>query len=358
MTMHILYVVLIHIFFHGASGKIYSLEDSKPYLMNEGKTIGFHEGGAAFLIASSDGFRIGYRGMRVVQEGDVRETVLHEGWNFWHCNVSAFSLCESVLGHVFPLSDVIRVGNDTESFACKDSSGKSITAEKKVYDFSACDVIAESYDIVYVNSHLGVYVRKCGLPLGIYWVLIVICIYLVRHMSISVLEKVQESGSTSKHSTDSHYVTLAVVTACIICLCVVDSAVFIFEHDYVFWVLSMAYAWAYLVFHICFTFYFECFEGTLHGQPRIFNLAMVCIQLIITRLYGGAETPYTAVCVGVLGMRLWDKMLSTKFYNSITGLIDSLYISVLITWGYTDDYEFLFILFFLAKFARDKVMLR
>ena len=323
-----------------------SVDLNYPELSSTSQYLKFHHGGPAFILASNNLIRFNYRGIQYLPQGEL---VLDQGkgWSKYSCNASAYSLCITNYGHLFP-SKTPLVGTPTPlGLSCSHSNGKSIV-NQPVYDISSCDILDESVEIVYTPN--TIFIRHSYMPTALYLFYIVCCIYLVRSLSLNVISKLDHTVEVVQYPT-----VLVVLTIWIIALIDGDSY-YATRNDVAFYWCTIVYVLLYLVFH-GYHVYCHYYYNTKR-IPRVFNMSAATMQLVVMRLYGITETPYAGVIIAIIATRIWEKELNKKRTHIFTGLIDCIYISLLMHMGFSYSSSYLFPLIVGAKLLAEKLHYR
>jgi hypothetical protein len=319
---------------------MYALDDSVPVLTSNRDILTFIDGGTAFLLMSNNMIRINYRGIRVSTNALLRNDMQEKGWTRIPCNISSQAMCKSDWGYVFPVhTPEFGPVLVSHGFQCKDSSSK-VFVNYSVYDISACDIIQENLELVYVQGYI--FVQHTNLSLWKYWVMIICSILVVRAVSLNVISKLHASTNTHQYTTN-----IVILVTYIIIISEGDRY-YITENDLFFFWTNIFYISGYLIFHAYHSIY-KLFYDEKYQEPRIFNLAAAMLQSVVMRFYGSTETPYSMVIIGVLCTRIWEKEAQQKIMYTCTGMVDTLYVSLLIYMGYTYDPMYLFPLVLFTK---------
>lgn len=343
--------------FGRACADVLALDDARPWLVSDGTAVDWASGGGAFLLASNPVVRVNYRGIITEAPGAVLRDLASLGWARANCNLSAHGLCASEFGTTFPIQ---RTGPrscedtpgqlppDWAALRCRNADGRVLTHEP-VYDLSACDVLDEGADVLYSAGVL--YYRRSDLAAWAYWTLIVGAILLVRGLS----QNVRAHREARRDGTQS-----LPLGASVVCLLVVShegSDMYATEADHVFYVATMLYCMCYLGYHAYFLMYARALslqdpqptvqapqptpDATRRVQPPIFNLAAGVLQLIVSRLYTGAESPYNPIILLILCTRAITKLLQPSAAHAATGLLDATYIALACELGFLPDPAYL-----------------
>lgn len=312
---------------------LYPIQDNVPILTSNNIPLTFTDGGPAFLLASNNMIRFNYRTIRVTTQALLRNDMIPIGWSKYSCNISKYGLCQTPLGVLFPIQTPL-FGPDITGhhLRCKDSSSKALV-NYSVYDISACDVIQNELEVVYVPGYA--YIKHTTLVWWKYWIMVLASILVVRAVSLNIISKLQ-------HTKDAYqYTTILVISLVWILIITEGDSVYITENDLFFFWMNIIYIMGYLAFHAYHSWY-KLFVNPKYVEPRVFNLAAALLQAVLMRLYGSTETPYTMVIVGVICTRIWEKESQQRVMHIITGMIDTLYMSLLLYMGYTYDIALLF----------------
>lgn len=335
-------LLLVLVYLGCCKGTIYYLDDEIPFLYSNSKKLVFSEGGPAFLISKESVVRINYRGIYSSDKAYLVGTLLDNGWVRYECNISAFSLCHSTFGDVFTAIDP-KVGSEFKK--CKNSKGKVYTSTP-IYDISACDILEENLDVFYHDEYI--YMKHDDLSWWVYWILVLASIILVRAVSLNIIYKLQNDTKSNQ------YVTVSLNMVILLIILLQGDSYYITENALFFYWVNIFYITGYLVFHVYHAVY-KYFSHSSYFEPRIFNMASASFQGIVLRLYGSAETPYTLLIITLILTRMWEKMTQQSFMHNCTGLIDSIYVSLLLYTGYEGNIMYVFPLVMISKLIADKV---
>ena len=326
---------------------LHSLQDARPLLASgDAAILEWWAGGGAFTLASAGAVRINFRGIHV-HPPSMRLRALGGAWTGVPCNVSASALCCSDVGCVLPWAaprlpearDAVEAGWD--KLWCSDAKGK-VLVSLGVYDISACDIIDEGLDLLYTQGEL--YHRYTAMPLWRYWACVGLAIVLVRALSYNVQGL---WNSNSADVTRPQWPALASALARLALLLPFDGdSVYVTCADQTFFWGSVAYVGYYLVAH-----------GHSSGPRPVYNVIVAALQLLATRIYASAETPYNLVLLGMLACRVWTKVLTPRLHGG--GLVvDSLYLSLCVELAYSGTREAMVgvigVAFVAARLLRDE----
>ena len=82
-------------------------------------------------------------------------------------------------------------------------------------------------------------------------------------------------------------------------------------------------------------------QANQSGVPPVYNLAAAVLQLIASRLYTGAETPYNPVILFILFTRAITKLQQPSCGHALTALLDACYIALGCELGFLPDTAYL-----------------
>ena len=320
-----------------ARAGLYSLQDARPVLSSEDLPLHWWDGGPAFILASAGATRLNFRGLYTYPpEALVRgeRELAAAGWHGVACNVSAWALCSSDVGHALPAGrprtperSALVETDGWADLGCADSLGKVLVGEG-VYDLSACDVLDEGVDLLYTPGKL--YHRHGALPLWKYWLCVVLAIVLVRSLSHNV------KGLWAPDSTAEprHQQRPALAAALVLVgLAVADGdGAYVTVADQAFFWGTILYIAAYLGMHVA---------HRARGTP-VFNVIVATLQLAAMRFYTAAETPYNLVLIGMLACRGWTKLLlARQRTHGLSLMLDAVYLSLCIELAFNGTRELL-----------------
>jgi hypothetical protein len=328
---------------HCVHGVLLPIDSNYPSIMSNAYTVKFYEGGGAFLLASNNMVRLNYRGIQYLPDAQLISGILEKGWSEYDCNVSKSSLCSMSTGAIFP-SYAPRIGNSSTELSCTQSIGKQMVGEA-VYDVSSCDILDEYVEIIYTPNK--VYTRHSYMHILIYFIFIICCILIVRSLSLNIISKLDSSVVVVQ------YPTLLVIFVILLITLIQGDSYYATVNDLVFFWFTVMYVIIYLLFH-GYHVYIQ-WRTQIHKEPRVFNLSAAAMQLVVMRLYGSAETPYAGVIIAVIATRLWEKELNRKRPHIFTGLMDCIYISLLIHIGFSYAMSYLFPLFVGCKVLAERL---
>ena len=325
-----------------ARADVLPLDDTRPWLASGGVPLDWASGGGAFVLASSPVVRLNYRGVTPERRGAVLRDLPALGWAGAHCNVSARGLCASEFGTAFrsqasgpPVASddpAAQLPPDWGGLRCGNAAGRDLTHGAE-YDLSACDLLDEGADVVYSGGVL--YLRRSDLPLAVYWALVVGAILLVRGVARNV--QAQREGARP----DAQRVPLAASAACILLVAREGGGLYATEGDHLFYVATMLYCLCYLGYHGFFLLHARSLllarAGAPPEQPPVFNLAAGVLQLVVSRLYTGAESPYNPVILLIVCTRALTKLRRPSAGHALTALLDASYVGLACELGFMPD---------------------
>jgi len=328
-----------------ARAAVLPLDDARPWLASSGARVDWASGGGAFLLASSRAVRLNYRGVMTEPRRARLRDLPALGWAGAHCNLSARGLCASEMGVAFPTApaapratdDARGLPPDWQGLACSGATGRVVT-HSPVYELSACDLLDEGADVLYSAGVL--YYRNSALSPWVYWALVVGAILLVRGLARNV--------QASRGQADPDATQRGPLAASLVCILLVShegGALYATEADYVFYAATMIYCLAYLGYHTLFWVRAHALGMALARdpppQPPVFNLAAGVLQLIVSRLYTGAESPYNPIILLILCTRALTKLRRPSAGHALTALADACYVALACDLGFLPDPAYL-----------------
>jgi hypothetical protein len=190
---------------------------------------------------------------------------------------------------------------------CSDSKGKLLTS-LGIYDISACDVFDEGLDLLYTPGM--VYHRHSSMPPWKYAFLVVLAIVLVRFLSYNVQALWHPAEAQQQQQ-------IPAIVCCLLTLAIVltdRDHLLVTSADQVFLWSTVAYIAVYILIHIARIVADE--QDRKKGgmevpnqEPQtkipVYNVLVASLQLIATRFYSAAETPYNLVLITILACRGW-----------------------------------------------------
>lgn len=287
-----------------ALASIYSLQEqqSSSLFDTDGKLLAWWEGGPAFSLASSSAVRVNFRGLYTYPPKAIVRDLPSLGWHRVACNTSAWALCSSGVGQAFPFDNPrmpekqeLVVTDGWNDLGCANSKHK-ILVSVGVYDLSSCDVFGEGLDTVFASNQL--YHRHNTMEVWQYWILVVLSIVLVRFFSYNIQHLWLPPSSNPQ---DIKPQWQALLCCCVIIVVVLTDGDphFVTSADLVFFWSNIAYILFYLAIHGRHYFFKK------DEDIPVYNVLVSTLQLVASRFYAAAETPYNLVLIGILATRLW-----------------------------------------------------
>lgn len=318
------------------SGYIYAVDDVRPGLVSGGQVVAWGTGGGGYMAGSARMLRVNYRGIHARNSPSlILRDLVDLGWTRVACNISAFGLCSSGLGHVFPHVPP-RVSDSPQTtlagmwagLKCSNSMGKEVWS-KGVYDVSACDVLDENVDVLLCDHSLYL-TNKSEISSWRYWVLVLTSIVLVRGLGFNVQRLI--GGQTQPQ-----WLVICAGGGAFLLVVSDGTSMYVTQEDLVFVLATEVYILAYLWYHV-FNWLQKVDET---DDPPIFNLITGSLQLMVCRLYVSAETPYNPVLLVLLVTRVWIKIMRESAWHQGTLVLDALYLSVYMELGFMHDRQYL-----------------
>lgn len=344
-------IITAYALLHTSAASLYPLQDARPYLASgEANPIEWSAGGPAFVTASAGALRLNFRGAHLYPPSTRMRTLdrLTE-WTGVPCNASAWALCAADVSRFMPSSPALpRMPEAPEALdskwaqlGCTDSRGKVLVSQG-VYDISACDILDQGVDAVYSAGML--YHARTAMPLWRYWACVALAIVLVRTLSYNI----QILWTPSKKQAQKQGPALA-ASLLLLGLVLVDlDHMYITKADQLYFWCSVAYAAFYIVLHsgTRMRALLETHSHAELGNKRVktrkehelpvFNVIAAALQILATRLYTAAETPYNPLLTGMIACRVWTKVIAIHSGKRDAGhhkmtlslLVDSIYLSL------------------------------
>lgn len=357
------------------------IDDVKPFVSVNSLPVQWGTGAAALRIVSSRLTRLHPRGIffkpRIMRfRGDLDLL----GWTKEQCIPSAAGLCETKLSVMFPFPESPVVSEKLEWLCSSGNTGRVIVNTSR-YDTSACDIIDNRMDFVYANGYI--FSASTALPDWVYWTICLMVVYLVRCLSRFVLSSLGESklsnlqklepGSkvdpkidqkidqttikqtpaiiNQKPATMTTSVTpdtlestqqsivnteacLAVCGGCMFLVLIHGDHMFTTQEDLILHWFSVFYVGAYAAL-LAGTRLATRFYHSSRKDPPFYNLLAGVLQMVASRLYAGAETPYNAPLIFIISMRAITKSRRrVDLLRAITLLLDSIMLGLMAAFGF------------------------
>ena len=331
-----------------AGAEIYPLVSTMPSLSIQAGALDWTGGGPAYALVNRGLVRVNVRGVFLGKRGAVLRGLEELGWSRNACNVSAYALCSTSAGDVFP-SFKPRVAERLDQVrsgwlagqACAPSTQKVLVA-RPVYDVSACDVLQNGLDVVYANGH--VFQLRTEMSLPVYWAVMLLSVYLMRSFSYN-LQVVRRGVDGQRGRPRVRQLQVLVASLCLLLLVVIQSdGVYVTEEDYMHYVLTLLYVGVYLCCHMW---------GWREETP-VYNIIAGTLQLVVSRLYTGCQSPYNQVILVMIATRTWVKL--KRQTHLWTTIMDACYLAVLCHVGFLPDPSYLVAVFLAAWALSDGLM--
>ena len=340
-----------------AACELFNLDDRVPQLTSNGNAVRWSGGWDALTAADSCCMRVNARGIYAKpSHWTPREDLRQAGWASAPCMADGRGgLCTAEFGVLFPSLDVPRYNASAPwggAGCSRASDGRSLDPGYG-YDVSACDVLDGGGDAVVCGR--TAYFRRTAVPVGVYWTLCVLAVFVVRALGYLVVHRVKGKGAPAAFS--EHWDNLLTVVACTLVLPLTLAsdgvAGFVTVEEQFFFVTVCCYAGAY-VGH--FANYTWNADGESARDPPIYNMIAATLQIIASRLYLSAETPYNPVIIWAVMTRALLK-LRTKggLASSLTTFADSLILSLMCVIGFGYNPLYLVALFTLSMATSDAI---
>jgi hypothetical protein len=305
-----LYILLIAFLVVPVYGIIRGIKDDSavyPYVYDAitSKRIEWGKGRIAELVGKSIAIRVSDRGIRFIQRGNAIHDLRARGWMNTTCTLGHNYLCLMSTGDkVFPITKahipqshdyvVNPVTSMTGSTVCRFHSNRLI-ANVSTYDISLCDIIDNSYDIVWTNS--TIFVRKNATPIYMYVLITVFTIVLVTCVAQNIAFSF---GDDEAHISTLMSVVSSLALFITVCTEYRNGHGYITEVDYMFFWTTIGYLALNIVTWVSRMIYSRTYAVEA-GVP--FNLLLANILLTICKLYDGIENEYVLPVLFLMGTR-------------------------------------------------------
>jgi len=331
---------------------IYQLDDSRPFLSSGGIPIQWHTGPAAAKMLSSSLVRIHPRGLYFKARGWKVRELSDVGWNSAVCFPSARGICELYNGSVyFPSIDFPMVDENLVWRCGSQVTSRIVTNESGRYDASACDVLDAEMDFVFSDGMA--YSHESSLKEWIYWAVCILVIYLVRCLSKYVLASLSKNdedntNEKNKEALPDSATCLLASTACTLLVVSQGDHVFVTHEDLIFFWFTVFYIGLYECLFVC-TRLLAYVRHVEKKDPPFYNLLAGVLQLVASRLYVSAETPYNPPIIFIIAVRMTVKgRRKPDMLRCITLLLDALMLSLTCVLGFGPAVQYLIALFVAA----------
>lgn len=325
----------------GCHCTIFQIDDAYPFLSIGGTPIQWHSGAAAQWALSSLLVRIHPRGVGFKNQNWHLRDFSHLGWTAESCIPSAHGLCQTTRSVFFPSSQLPEI-NEAASGACSSAKTGRVITNASRYDFSSCDVLDQRMDFVYSKEVMRY--SKTSLPVWTYWTLCVLVVFLVRCLSRYIMASLVSSHPSTEQPPDP-WVSLTASAASVILVVSGGDAMYITYEDLIFYWFTVFYVCTYACIFAGVRMYKSLSQSTVHDPP-FYNLLAGVLQLVSTRLYAGAETPYNPPLIFIIAVRTLAKSRRrTHFIRGVTLLLDACMLALMCIIGFGPSHFYLVALF-------------
>ena len=310
-----------------ALGSIIPIDDTVPYLTSLGRPLQWSNGADALMLAGRGFIRVNQRGITTKSSGWTVRDLGENGWQTRRCLPGGNSLCESSnTSRVFP-TDPNRprysARHRPSSLRCTRDKSQRMLDHTWEYDISACDVLDGGGDVVV--WHHRVAIRDTGVSSLKYWVLCILAIFIVRSFSYKAMTQ-YDPGHTPMSGLSKDQWTIAACSVSVLLAITPNSASELVTEEDLF-------CCCFLVFYSAF--YILVWTVFRHSaNAPIYNLIAATLQITVSRLYKGIETPYSGVLIYVVITRLLIKLRCPfSVARCLTLSVDCMLISLLAVFG-------------------------
>ena len=332
---------------------IIQIDATQTFVSANGVQIQWHSGAAAQWALSSLLVSIHPRGVFFKpMEWHLRDLVAI-GWTATVCTPSAHGLCQTDTSVFFPSSQPPEVNEALAGRCLSATTYREITTTPR-YDTSACDVFDAQMDIVNVRDVM--YSLYSPLPEWIYWTVCVLVVFLVRCLSRYILASMAskqtrciktqgQDDKTQRRETPNAYLSITASLTCTLLILSQGDEVFVTHEDMIFHWFTVFYIFSYAALFIGTRLVNSLYCYSIRDPP-FYNLLAGVLQLVASRLYAGAETPYNPPLVFIITVRtLVKSRRETDFFRAVTLLLDALMLSLMCVLGFGPPSQYLVALF-------------
>lgn len=336
----------------GLHAELFDLEDSVPFLRVRGSEVTFSGGWDAFVVADSACVRVNARSVSA-KPSHWTPRPLAGAWTTLPC-VPGPEACLCRLGTSLafpergtgypPLYDPALAWGGLE--CTRPSDGRALDPGHG-YDVSACDAIDGGGDVLYCGRSLSF--ARTALSDVVYWVLCVIAVVIVRSLSYLVVGTVDKSQQRPGPWKD-FYTVLACSAALLLVWIPQGDSGFVTEEEALFFQAVTAYCALYIALYTVYAF--------TDGQrdPPIYNLIAATLQIIASRLYLSAETPYNPILIWAVATRMLVKLRSPLWGDPtlvLSAMCDSYVLSLMSVLSFSHHPFYLVAVYALAVATAD-----
>ena len=339
-------VVLILISLSLTECTIIQLDTTSTYISANGREIQWHSGAAAQWALSSSLVRIQPRGVFFkTMEWHLRDLVA-TGWAAIGCAPSAHGLCQTDTSVFFPSSQHPEVNEELAGRCTSATTDREITTDSR-YDTSACDVFDAQMDFVYAKNIM--YSLRSPLPDWIYWTVCVLVVFLVRCLSRYILASMSskegrarnQPHTTAKQELPDACLSISASLTCTILILSQGDSVFVTHEEMIFYWFTVFYIASYASLFIGTRLGNKLYRYSMKDPP-FYNLLVGVLQLVASRLYAGAETPYNPPLIFIVSVRtLVKSRRETDFFRAVTLLLDACMLSLMCVLGFGASPQYL-----------------
>lgn len=327
---------------------IFQIDSSYPFISVGGIPVDWHSGAATQWALSSLLVRIHPRGVVFKKQGWHTRDLASIGWKAEGCVPSAHGLCQTGKGSVFFPSSQPPEVNEGMTAMCTSTNTDRIITNASRYDVSACDVLDRRMDYVYVRE--VIHYTDTSIKTWVYWLVCILVIFLVRCLSRYTLASLAAMDpNDTKHSTGKQmpdpYVSLAASSACALLILSQGDFVYVTHEDLIFYWFTAFYILAYTCLFVGVKAFNKISNATVHDPP-FYNLLAGVLQLVATRLYAGAETPYNPPLIFIIAVRAMAKSRrEPNLLRGISLLLDACMLALMCIIGFGPNPCYLVALF-------------
>jgi len=340
-------------FLAAARAEVFNLDDSVPLLASNGREVRWSGGWDALVVADSCCTRVNVRGIYAKpSHWTPRADLPDAGWASAPCVPGGGgALCAAPFGSIFPSAERPRYNASAAwgGAGCTRGNDGRVLDPAHGYDVSACDVLDGGGDVLVCGR--VAYFQRTAVSTWAYWLLCLLAVFVVRSLSYLVVNS-RAAGAHGKGGCSDWVTVAACVAALPLALAPDGDSGFVTVEERFFYIAVCCYSGAYALLFAYRSW--RSSEG-VHEDPPIYNLIAATLQVISSRLYLGAETPYNPVILWAVATRALVKLRGGKggFTVRLTVFADSLVLSLMGVLGFGYSGLYLVAVFALAMATSD-----
>lgn len=319
-------------------GTIFQIDSVYPFITVNGVSVQWHSGAAAQWAMSSLLVRIHPKGIMFKRQGWHTRDLTRLGWKSVSCTPSAHGLCQSDGSVFFPSSQFPEI-DEVRAWECSSSQTGRVLTNASRYDMSACDVLDSQGDYVYTANVMSR--LNTALPSWIYWTICILAVFLVRCLSRYILSSLKDPNDRTEKDIPNPWISMAVSSVCTLLVISQGDTSFVTHEDLIVYWFTVFYISVYTGLFLGARIANRLAKVTVKDPP-FYNLIAGVLQLIASRLYSGAETPYNPPILFIIAVRALTKSRrETAFLRGVTLICDACMLALMSVMGFTPDPHYL-----------------